>query len=89
LFLAPGVLHCGGGPGPNAFDVLSPLVQWVEHGDAPERITASKYVGDAPPNVAMTRPLCPFPKFAEYKGKGDKNDAASFVCKAHDSANDD
>src|SRR6267143_1320030 len=89
LFLAPGVLHCGGGPGPNVFDVLTPLVRWVEHGDAPERITATKYVSDTPPNVAMTRPLCPFPKFAEYKGKGDKNDAASFVCKAHDSANDD
>ena len=90
LFLAPGVLHCGGGPGPNAFDVLAPLVQWAERGDAPERITATKYVGDNPANgVAMTRPLCPFPKFAEYKGKGDKNVAASFVCKAHDGTNDD
>jgi feruloyl esterase len=90
LFLAPGVLHCGGGPGPNVFDVLGPLVQWAERGDAPERITATKYVGDNPANgVAMTRPLCPFPKFAEYKGKGDKNVAASFVCKAHDGENDD
>ncbi len=85
LFLAPGVLHCGGGPGPNVFDTVSPLVQWVEHGVAPERIVATKYVGDNPAKgVAMTRPLCPFPQFAELKGHGSTTDAASFVCRAHD-----
>jgi len=70
LFLAPGVLHCGGGPGPNAFEVLAPLVQWAERGDAPERITATKYIGDNPANgVAMTRPLCP-PEVRRVQGQG-------------------
>jgi len=83
LFLAPGVLHCGGGPGPNVFDTVTPLVQWVEQGVAPERITATKFNGDNPANgVLITRPLCPFPQFAEHKGKGSTNDAANFVCKA-------
>ncbi|MGZ6123651.1 MAG: tannase/feruloyl esterase family alpha/beta hydrolase [Myxococcales bacterium] len=90
LFLAPGVLHCGGGPGPNVFDTVSPLVQWVEQGRAPERITATKYNGDDPTKgVAMTRPLCPFPQFAEHKGKGSTNDAANFVCRAHDDGDHD
>jgi feruloyl esterase len=83
LFLAPGVLHCGGGPGPNVFDTVAPLVRWVEQGVAPDRILATKYNGDNPANgVAMTRPLCSFPQFAEHKGKGSTNDAANFVCKA-------
>src|SRR6266446_3740980 len=82
LFLAPGVLHCGGGPGPNVFDTLTPLVEWVEQGTAPERIVATKFAGDNPANgVLMTRPLCPFPTFAEYRGKGSTNEAANFVCR--------
>ena len=84
LFLAPGVLHCGGGPGPNVFDTVAPLVDWVEQGKAPERIIATKFVGDNPANgVQMTRPLCAFPKFAEYEGKGSTNDAANFGCEVH------
>ena len=90
LFLAPGVLHCGGGPGPNVFDTVAPLVQWVEHGVAPERITATKFNADDPTKgVLMTRPLCPFPQFAEHKGKGSTADAASFVCRAHDERDHD
>ena len=90
LFLAPGVLHCGGGPGPNVFDTVTPLVKWVEQGAAPERITATKYNGDNPANgVAMTRPLCPFPQFAEHKGNGSTNAAENFVCKAQDQGGDD
>src|SRR5262249_56041862 len=90
LFLAPGVLHCGGGPGPNVFDTVAPLVKWVEQGVAPERITATKYNGDNPANgVAMTRPLCPFPQFAEHKGKGSTNAAENFVCKAQGHEDDD
>ncbi len=89
LFLAPGVLHCGGGPGPNVFDTVSPLVQWVEQGRAPDSIVATKFTGDNPANgVAVTRPLCPFPKFAEYKGRGSTNDAANFVCREHDNDHD-
>jgi feruloyl esterase len=82
LFMAPGVLHCGGGPGPNTFDVLGPLVKWVENGTAPEQIIATKFNGDNPANgVATRRPLCLYPAVAEFKGKGDPNDAANFDCK--------
>jgi feruloyl esterase len=81
LFMAPGMSHCGGGPGPNSFDAVSPLVDWVEHGVAPAAIVATKYVNDAPAQgVAMTRPLCPYPQVARYRGFGNTNDAGSFVC---------
>ncbi|MGA2126598.1 MAG: tannase/feruloyl esterase family alpha/beta hydrolase [Xanthobacteraceae bacterium] len=80
LFMVPGMYHCSGGPGPNVFDALTPLVAWVEHGVAPETIVATKFVADTPPNVQMTRPLCVFPKVARYNGSGDPNLAASFTC---------
>jgi len=80
LFMVPGMYHCSGGPGPNVFDALTPLVTWVEHGVAPETINATKFVADTPPNVQMTRPLCVFPKVARYNGSGDPNLAASFTC---------
>jgi feruloyl esterase len=67
------------------FDTLTLLVEWVEHGTAPERIVATKFVRDDPASgVLMTRPLCALPKFAEHKGKGSTNDAANFLCRAHD-----
>jgi feruloyl esterase len=81
LFMVPGMWHCSGGPGPNTFDALTPLVNWVEKGIAPETITATKYVNDTPASgVQMTRPLCVFPKVAKYNGHGDTNAAASFIC---------
>ncbi len=80
LFMVPGMFHCSGGPGPNVFDALTPLVKWVEQGVAPETIIATKFVADTPPNVLMTRPLCVYPKVARYKGSGDSNQAANFVC---------
>jgi feruloyl esterase len=81
LFMAPGMYHCSGGPGPNVFDALTPLVDWVEHGVAPETITATKYVNDTPSSgVQMTRPLCVFPKLARYNGHGSTDNAASFTC---------
>jgi feruloyl esterase len=80
LFMVPGMYHCSGGPGPNVFDALTPLVQWVEQGVAPETILATKFVADTPPAVQMTRPLCVYPKVARYKGSGDSNVAANFVC---------
>jgi feruloyl esterase len=83
LFMVPGMYHCSGGPGPNVFDALTPLVQWVEQDVAPETIIATKFVNDTPPAVQMTRPLCVFPKVAKYKGSGDANAAANFVCIAH------
>jgi len=84
FFLAPGMHHCGGGPGPNVFDALTPLVDWVEHGKAPARIIASG--GSVP---GRTRPLCPYPQQAVYKGKGSIDDAANFTCSKADKHDDD
>jgi len=80
LFMAPGLYHCSGGPGLNAFDALTPLVSWVETGVAPETILAGKFVNDTPPALEMTRPLCVFPKVAKYNGSGNTSDAANFTC---------
>jgi Tannase and feruloyl esterase len=95
LFMVPGMQHCFGGPGPNVFgqggpatpadpqhSIYSALEQWVEKGTAPERIVATKSSSDMAPaqGVKMTRPLCAFPKVAQYKGSGDSNDEANFVC---------
>jgi hypothetical protein len=96
LYLAPGMQHCSGGPGPHSFgedgqpvpddpehNVYMALEQWVERGTEPSRIVATKYTDDSDPakGVRMTRPLCPYPQVAKYKGAGDTNDAASFVCR--------
>ena len=78
LFMAPGVHHCGGGSGPNNFDMLGPLESWVEHGTAPDRIIASHLTGNA---VDRTRPLCAYPREAKYIGSGSIDDAANFVCR--------
>jgi len=78
LFLAPGMGHCGGGPGPNTFDALGALEQWVEHGEAPDQIPASHFSNG---EVNRTRPLCPFPLVAQYQGSGSTDDAASFACR--------
>ena len=75
LFLVPGMLHCGGGPGPNQADWLTALELWVEDGTPPDRIVAS---GGAVPG--RTRPLCPYPKVARWTGAGSINDEANFDC---------
>jgi Tannase and feruloyl esterase len=92
LFLAPGVGHCGGGPGPNEFgqaggtgdaehDLVVGLEHWVEQGVAPTRIIATKFSGDDPAKgIAMTRPLCPYPQVAKYSGSGDIAEAKNFAC---------
>jgi hypothetical protein len=77
LFMAPGMGHCGGGEGPNSFDMLTALEQWVETGKAPDQIVASHSTGG---RVDRTRPLCPYPQVAVYKGSGSIDDAASFSC---------
>jgi feruloyl esterase len=79
LFMAPGMGHCGGGEGPNTFDMVAALEQWVEHGKAPDQIIASHSTSGA---VDRTRPLCPYPQVAIYKGTGSTDEAANFVCKA-------
>lgn len=78
LFLAPGMGHCGGGDGPNSFDTLSALEQWVENSKVPEQMTASHSTAG---KVDRTRPLCAYPKVAKYTGSGSIDDAANFVCK--------
>jgi feruloyl esterase len=81
LFMAPGMGHCGSGPGPNSFDIFNPLFDWVENGVAPERIIATKFVNDDPnQGVEMTRPLCPYPQRALWNGQGSTDDASNFVC---------
>jgi hypothetical protein len=81
LFMAPGMLHCRGGAGPNELDVLSAVVDWVENGKAPERVLATKRAGDGGSGeIVRRRPLCPYPQQARWDGKGDKTKAESFVC---------
>lgn len=77
LFMVPGMLHCRGGPGPDIFNALASLEQWVEQGKAPEEIIASHATGGT---VDRTRPLCPFPQQATWTGKGSTDEAANFVC---------
>jgi feruloyl esterase len=75
LFLVPGMTHCGGGQSTDNFDMLSAIQNWVEQGQAPDRVVAS---GKAFPET--TRPLCPFPKVARYDS-GDTKDQRSFSCR--------
>jgi len=95
LFLVPGMAHCAGGVGPMNFgnagstatpgtgperDIFTALEQWVERSIPPTQFIGS---GPAPTDASktMSRPLCPYPAIAEYKGSGDMNDAANFACK--------
>ena len=92
LFLVPGMAHCGGGAGPNNFgnggaaasrdadhDIFTALERWVEVGTAPDRVIGTGRASDDP-SKSLTRPLCPYPQVARYRGTGDVNDAASFSC---------
>jgi feruloyl esterase len=96
LFLVPGMGHCGGGAGPNDFgnipsgnrasmlldaehNILSALEAWVENGTAPKKIIGTGTAANDP-TIKLTRPLCPYPQVARYRGAGDPNDAANFSC---------
>jgi len=95
LYMVPGMQHCAGGAGPNAFgqagvpagdaqhDIAAALERWVEEGAAPKEIIATKFKSGAnsASGVLRTRPLCPYPQTASYKGSGSTDDAANFVCK--------
>jgi feruloyl esterase len=70
--------HCRCSDGTDRFDVITPLEQRVEEGKAPESIIAERYAAD---KVDRTRPLCPYPQVAAYKGRGSTHDAANFVCR--------
>jgi feruloyl esterase len=95
LYMAPGMQHCDNGPGPDSFgqvgkssgddpqhSVDAALEQWVEKGAAPSTIIATKNAAEDKQHATMTRPLCAYPQDAKYKGSGDTNDAANFVCAA-------
>ena len=101
LFMGPNMNHCYGGTGPSAFgqmrgigearatdaehNVLTALERWVEQGQQPTRLIATKYEGDDPKKpVVRTMPLCPYPALATYNGKGDANAADSWSCRAND-----
>lgn len=92
LYMAPGVEHCAGGPGADSFGqlgvptakgpkygIFDALQDWVEKGTPAAEVIATKYASDKK-TVLMTRPLCPYPKVAKYKGSGDTSDSANFTC---------
>jgi len=81
LFMVPGMGHCGGGDGPNTFDAVTALERWVEQGQAPDQMVASHSTNGV---VDRTRPLCPYPQVAVYKGTGSTDDAANFVCRTRE-----
>jgi feruloyl esterase len=83
LFLVPGMHHCGGGPGPNVFDTLTPLQAWVEKGTPPDGIIAS-HTNATTKAIDRTMPLCKFPEKAKYSGSGDVNLAANWSCPSDD-----
>jgi hypothetical protein len=79
LYLLPGVEHCNGGPGPARVDWLTAITDWVEKGKAPERLVSSKMGPNGQP--VRTRPICPYPQRAVYKGSGSTDEEQNFVCK--------
>jgi feruloyl esterase len=94
FYLAAGMQHCGGGPGPDGFgetgdwssedaghSLRISLEEWVEKGKQPTSVVATKFTDSEKHSVQLTRPLCPYPQAAFYKGAGDPNQAGNFVCK--------
>jgi feruloyl esterase len=85
FFTVPGMEHCTNGVGPNKFDTISALENWVEHGIAPDAIIATKYTGDViGATVQRTMPICKYPEEAHYLGTGDVNVATNWVCPPDD-----
>jgi hypothetical protein len=77
LYLVPGMGHCRGGAAAlDRFDLLSAMVAWVESGTVPESVNAT-----GPAFPGRSRPLCAYPKYAQYKGQGDPQDAKNFACR--------
>ena len=95
LFMLPATGHCGGSTGPNSIGggmpeppaayrdadhhAVSAVIKWVEQGIAPEKLIATKF--DASGTLTRSRPVCPYPAEAVYRGRGDVNDAANFSCR--------
>jgi feruloyl esterase len=78
LFMAPGMAHCSGGEGPDTFDKINLIEQWVEQGKAPEQIIAAHKTAG---KIDRTRPLCPYPQVAYYDGTGSIDEASNFSCR--------
>jgi len=78
LYMVPGMIECNGGPGTDTFDLLDVMQRWVEAGQAPRDVIASRVEHG---KVVRTRPLCPYPQVATYKGAGSTDEAKNFVCK--------
>jgi feruloyl esterase len=78
LYMVPGMIECNGGPGTDTFDMLGVMRRWVERGEAPSVVPASRIEHGT---VVRTRPLCPYPQVATYRGSGSTDDARNFVCK--------
>jgi tannase/feruloyl esterase len=78
LYMVPGMIECNGGPGTDTFDLLSVMRRWVERGQAPSEVAASRIEHGT---VVRTRPLCPYPQVATYRGSGSTDDARNFVCR--------
>ncbi len=76
LFMVPGMAHCRGGNGPDTFDSIGTIEKWREKGVTPVEIAATNR------NSGLSRPLCPYPQYAKYKGTGDLKDAANWACEA-------
>ncbi len=86
LFMAPGMMHCGGGPGPGSFDTLAAVQQWRENGSAPESMVATRYdnpiavLTGMPAKALATRPVCAYPAVPHWNGKGSYDDAQNYTC---------
>jgi feruloyl esterase len=78
LYMVPGMIECNGGPGTDTFDMLAVMRRWVERGEAPKEVVASRVEHGT---VVRTRPLCPYPQTATFKGRGSTDDAKNFVCR--------
>jgi feruloyl esterase len=78
LFMAPGMGHCSGGDGPNAFEKVPVLEQWVEQGKAPDAIIATHSTAG---KIDRSRPLCPYPQVAKYNGTGSTDAAENYSCR--------
>jgi feruloyl esterase len=78
LYMVPGMIECNGGPGTDTFDMLTVMRSWVERGQTPNEVIASRVERG---KVIRTRPLCPYPQVAIYRGQGSTDDAKNFVCK--------
>jgi len=79
LFMAPGMGHCSGGEGPNTFDMVAALERWVETAAAPDHVPAS--IARTSPAINRSRPLCPYPEVAVYKGTGSTDEGGNFACR--------